>query len=35
MSYSNGIISAPVNIDDIKSVLGKYSNDLPIKDLLG
>lgn len=28
MSHSNGIISAPVSIDDIKSVLGESSNDL-------
>lgn len=28
MSYSNGIISAPVSIDDVKSALGESSNDL-------
>lgn len=28
MSVSNGIISAPVSIDDVKSVLGESSNDL-------
>lgn len=28
MSYSNGIITAPVSIDDIKSALGSSSNDL-------
>lgn len=28
MSYSNGIISAPVTIDDVKAALGESSNDL-------
>lgn len=28
MSYSNGVISAPVTIDDVKAALGKSSNDL-------
>lgn len=28
MSHSNGIITAPVSIDDVKSVLGESSNDL-------
>ena len=28
MSHSNGIITAPVSIDDVKSVLGETSNDL-------
>lgn len=28
MSYSNGIISAPVSIDDVKAALGESSNDL-------
>lgn len=28
MSVSNGIISAPVSIDDVKSILGELSNDL-------
>lgn len=28
MSYSNGIISAPVSIQDIKTALGSSSNDL-------
>ena len=28
MSLNNGIISAPVSIDDVKSVLGEGSNDL-------
>lgn len=28
MSYSNGIISAPVSIDDVKQALGESSNDL-------
>lgn len=28
MSLKDGIISAPVSIDDVKSVLGESSNDL-------
>lgn len=28
MSYSNGIITAPVSIDDVKAALGESSNDL-------
>lgn len=30
MSYSNGIISAPVSIDDVKAALGESSNDLSV-----
>src|SRR5574344_1441732 len=28
MAYSNGIITAPISIDDIKNALGEASNDL-------
>ena len=28
MAYSNGIITAPVSIDDVKQALGVGSNDL-------
>lgn len=30
MSYTNGIISAPVSIDDVKAALGESSNDLSV-----